>query len=301
MTTYHCTGRCRHCSVGDTLRTGKHAHIDGERAAGAVAELADIFDIQSIMTFGGEPLLYPDAVDAIHNQARECGIQDRTLITNGYFSKDPLKIRETAMALAANGVNCILLSADSFHQETIPVDIVRIFAEAVKDSGIPNFKLHPAWVLEREHSNAYNFATRDILNSFSGLGIEVSEGNNIFMAGNAIKYLSEFYEKPQIDLSLGCGQMPYTAPLTNVTSLSIAPNGDVKLCHFTIGNIYKEDIKTIVTRFNPYNDIYMKELIAHGVQGLVRMAAEHGISIDTSRAYSVCDVCRKSLKELINE
>ena len=39
------------------------------------------------MTFGGEPLLYPETVCKIHSAAKEMNIPKRELITNGYFSK----------------------------------------------------------------------------------------------------------------------------------------------------------------------------------------------------------------------
>lgn len=34
------------------------------------------------MTFGGEPLLYPEVVCKIHKAAEEMGIPERTIITN---------------------------------------------------------------------------------------------------------------------------------------------------------------------------------------------------------------------------
>ena len=55
----------------------------------------------------------------------------------GYFSKNSEKIRLTAERLAESGINDILLSVDAFHQETIPLDIVKAFAEAVLTADIP--------------------------------------------------------------------------------------------------------------------------------------------------------------------
>ena len=46
------------------------------------------YNIESVMTFGGEPLLYPDTVYEIHKAATEINIPKRQLITNGYFSRD---------------------------------------------------------------------------------------------------------------------------------------------------------------------------------------------------------------------
>ena len=50
-----CTGRCKHCSEGDHTSCGER--IDPAIAADAVRMLAADYDIKTVMTFGGEPLL----------------------------------------------------------------------------------------------------------------------------------------------------------------------------------------------------------------------------------------------------
>ena len=119
VVTYACTGRCKHCSEGDHSSCGER--INPEIAADAVQKIAAEYDIKTVMTFGGEPLLYTDAVYAIMKTATELNIPKRQVITNGYFSKNGDKIREVAERLAACGVNDLLLSVDAFHQETIPL------------------------------------------------------------------------------------------------------------------------------------------------------------------------------------
>ena len=55
------------------------------------------------MSFGGEPLLFPETVYAIHKAALETGIPKRQLITNGFFSKDSTRIKTVARNLAKCG------------------------------------------------------------------------------------------------------------------------------------------------------------------------------------------------------
>ena len=83
VVTYACTGRCKHCSEGDHTSCGER--IDPEIAADAVRKIAAEYDIKTVMTFGGEPLLYTDAVYAIMKTATELKIPKRQVITNGYF------------------------------------------------------------------------------------------------------------------------------------------------------------------------------------------------------------------------
>ena len=236
VVTYACTGRCKHCSEGEHTNCGER--IDPEIAADAVRKIAAEYDIQTVMTFGGEPLLYPDAVYAIIKTATELNIPKRQVITNGYFSKNADKIREVAEQLAACGVNDLLLSVDAFHQESIPLSVVKIFAAEAKACGIP-IRLQPAWLVSATDENPYNRKTREILNSFADMNITANEGNIIFPEGNALKYLAEYFtgELPE---------NPYAEDPRNVRCVSFEPNGDV-----LGGNVYDRDIMEIIKNYAP--------------------------------------------------
>ena len=125
VVTMACSGRCRHCSQGEHK---SNDNIDKDLSSDAVRKIAQIYNIQSVMTFGGEPLLCPETVFAIHKTAKEMNIPERQLITNGYFSKDYERIKLIAEKLSECGVNDILLSVDAFHQETISLSYVKAFA-----------------------------------------------------------------------------------------------------------------------------------------------------------------------------
>lgn len=294
MVTHQCSGACIHCSIGDKLnKINKNKFVSLQDAINTVEKLTEMFEISSIMTFGGEPLLYPDVVCAIHKTADLCGIGEKQLITNGYFSNDDQKCREVANSLRDAGLNNLLLSVDAFHQRTIPVEPVYRFAEYAQAAGISNINLHPCWVIDAKHNNIYNIETKDILKQFSRLHIPISSGNNVFMAGRAVENLAEYYEKPNLDLTSICGSQPYTQPLTDITSISIVPSGDVQVCAFTIGNIYTESIEDIIARYNPYENEFMNAIICGGASALITLADEKGLSIDYSKCYSLCDLCHK--------
>ena len=236
VVTYACTGRCKHCSEGDHASCGER--IDPQIAADAVRKIVAEYDIKTVMTFGGEPLLYTDAVCAIMAVAKELNIPKRQVITNGYFSKNTDKIREVAERLAACGVNDLLLSVDAFHQETIPLDVVKQFAAEAKRCGIPT-RLQPAWLVSATDDNLYNRKTREILGSFADLEFRVGVGNVIFLEGNALKYLAEYFtdELPE---------NPYKDNPCNVKCVSFDPNGDV-----LGGNVYERDIMEIIKDYAP--------------------------------------------------
>ena len=235
--TLACTGRCRHCQNGDPVRSAEH--IDAEAAQKAIRSVCAHYPIRTLMTFGGEPLLFADTVCAIHKTAAEMEIGRRQVITNGYFAKDPERIAAVARDLARSGVNDLLLSADAFHQETIPLEPVLRFAGCAAQAGIP-VRLSPAWLVGPEDENPYNRRTREILRAFAPLGIPVGAGNVIFPSGNALKYLREYFGENVPASS------PYEEDPEDVRSLSVSPDGGV-----LNGNIYQTDILELIRAYRP--------------------------------------------------
>ena len=235
VVTNACTGRCKHCSEGEHSLCAQS--IDKTIAADAVQKIAAEYEIKTVMTFGGEPLLCPDTVCAIMGAAKQLDIERRQVITNGYFSKDPKKIKDMAYRLYRCGVNDLLLSVDAFHQETIPLDIIRIFAAEVKNLGIP-IRLQPAWLKSQDDENPYNRKTKEILDSLSDLQIPQGQGNVIFAEGNALKYLSEYFDEE-------VPPNPYVDDPQDVRCVSFSPNGDV-----LSGNVYQKDIMQIIKDYS---------------------------------------------------
>ena len=191
------------------------------------------------MTFGGEPLLYPETIYEIHKTAASLGVAKRQVITNGFFSKDRGKIKTVSLSLADSGVNALLLSVDAFHQETIPLETVLFFAKCAVDSGIP-LKLQPAWLVSAEDQNPYNEKTREIIRAFAPLHIPLNQGNVIFPSGNALKYLREYFDDNAAPFS------PYEEDPEDIKTLSFDPNGDV-----LNGNVYQTDILEIIRAYRP--------------------------------------------------
>lgn len=232
-----CTGRCRHCSEGD--HDGFTGHIDADAAAEAIRKICTQYRIKTVMTFGGEPLLYPDVVCTIHKTASDLGIEKRQLITNGYFSKKPERIEAVARRLKDCGINDLLLSVDAFHQEHIPLDPVFCFAKNAVRAGIP-VRLQPAWLVSPEDSNPYNDRTREIIREFDPLHVSLNQGNVIFPAGNALKYLREYFDENTAVSN------PYEEDPEDVRTVSFDPDGNV-----LNGNVYQTDILEILEQYKP--------------------------------------------------
>ena len=230
-----CTGRCRHCSQGEHVGCAKR--IDPAVAADAVRKIAAEYDVQTVMTFGGEPLLHAEAVYAIMKAAKELHIPRRQVITNGCFTKSIAKMHEVAARLAESGVNDLLLSVDAFHQECLPLGTVLAFAREVLAVHIP-VRISPAWLVSRVDDNPYNCKTCELLEAFADLGIPIGEGNVIFPEGNARKYLSDYFT----------GELPvnpYEESPDDVRCISFSANGDV-----LGGNVYQRDVLEIMASYS---------------------------------------------------
>lgn len=237
VVTLACTGRCKHCSEGE--HNSCTGHIDADAAANAICEVCRNYKIESLMTFGGEPLLYPEVVGKIHETAKCMGIPRRDLITNGFFSKDKNRIHEVVKLLSDRGVSQILLSVDAFHQETIPLEPVQYFAQCVKETGIP-IKLNPAWLVSEDDNNPYNVKTRGIIKEFAHFGIPAASGNVIFPSGNAVRYLGEYFDKNEEYAIL------YEENPRDIRTISFSPDGGV-----LNGNIYQDNIIDILNEYRP--------------------------------------------------
>ncbi len=235
VVTMACSGKCKHCSQGSHNQSDR---IDGDKAQQAIYDICKNYKINSLMTFGGEPLLYPETVCKIHSAARDMNIPERDLITNGYFSKNSDRIKEVARMLAESGVKSICLSVDAFHQETIPLEYVKAFAKAAIEENIP-IRTHPAWLVSADDNNPYNLKTREILKEFSQMGISESSGNIIFPSGNALKYLGEYF-KDNIQY-----ENPYEEDPRDMKTISFSANGDV-----LNGNINKSSILEIMDSYD---------------------------------------------------
>lgn len=67
--------------------------------------LLEQFPLESVMCFGGEPLLYSADVCAVFREARESGIPKRQLTTNGFFSNEPKKYAGLRRNLQRRGLH----------------------------------------------------------------------------------------------------------------------------------------------------------------------------------------------------
>lgn len=286
--TYACNSRCRHCLV---IHRNTEMQIEKERAARLVTEMAKQYDIKSVMTFGGEPLLYPDTVEAIHRAAAQAGIPKRQLITNGGIWDETAKLEQQADMIFSCEINQVLLSVDTFHMEFIPLIRQHTFARLLQEKGFEGLSLNPVWVASPEDDNVFNRETRECMKTFSDLDIPIGRGNVIRPEGNAQKYLERFYKKGAFRQDFQCGDTPYTERLDSPSTISVEPDGNVTVCTFPIGNIYEMDIEQILEEYDPHKNPMMAALLSGGISSLQQYMESIGFQVNLSDYYTPCQFC----------
>jgi MoaA/NifB/PqqE/SkfB family radical SAM enzyme len=136
------------------------------------------------------------------------------------------------------------------------------------------------------------------LNNFSDLNIPINQGNDISPEGNAALNLSEYFTNKPLDLYQRCGEEPYTDRLDDITILSISPNGDLYACCFVVGNVYRESVTDIISRYNPHDNEMMSALLNGGLPELMELAKTRGIEINPDDHYSACSICREIIEKV---
>jgi hypothetical protein len=293
VVTWQCNSHCKHCSVGDK-KISRPVVIDADVATRIVREITRAYSPASIMTFGGEPLLYPDIVCSIHKAATDCGISRREIITNAGWPRSEKEFTIISKKLADSGVNNIAVSVDAFHQEYIPIDVVGRNVRALINAGIP-VGWNPCWVVSREHNNPWNERTKAILSALVNItGIvrdKEDEGNNVQPAGRALKWLREYFPS-RTKTPLGtCEDVPYTGRLDMISCVSIEPDADIKVCNeYSIGSASERNVVDILQDYDPYNDPEVEAVLIGGTTKLAEYAWDKGILPDQNGYYTICDI-----------
>ncbi len=297
LVTYLCSGSCRNC-YATKYEERQLKHVDECLAVNIVQQVGETYHPQSIMTFGGEPLLFPDVTCSIHKAAADLGVPSRQLITNGFWS-DSLDPREIAAKLAESGVNNISFSVDAFHQEYIPINIVRKAVEACLEVGIEGIAWNPCWVISKDDDNEYNQRTKSILKDFKDLSIRESKGNVVEPVGLALVNLKDFFP-PKVQVPKGkCGDLPYTEQLDNVKSISVEPDGRIAICNnLYIGDASKRGVLDILKSYDPYKVPEIETILEEGIEGLLNYAKLKGVEPNLDGYFNICHMCSDLRRKL---
>lgn len=253
--TYQCNLSCPHCCV--PIEWPDRLEID---VALRFLEDAAGQGIEVLGFTGGEPFLYPEFVIALTKRAAQLGLRFDKVMSNGVWHEDEKHLERVLTELCAAGYSGKLgLSVDKFHGKHThkAVEFCRVGRRVFgRDNiiGLSYASRHPDQGLDLVRELARELDGVIDWSDLLGRYLLVSQELTITLNWNHLaaveraegKYAGawdgEWFEE---DYCEGPGQ-----------ALIVTPKGEVKPCcgfasdldQLTIGNIYHDDVKTIIQR-----------------------------------------------------
>ena len=302
--TERCNSRCRHCCFRTSPNGGD---MPGEDAVRWIGEAASLGSLDSLLLFGGEPMLAPRVVlAAIEAGAR---IPRIDMITNAFWARTEESARHWIERLSGSGLRRIVLSVDAFHAEYVPVGCVRRASEAAVAAG-----MRVTWnvaVLRRGSSASPrprsgstqrpnvpslpdDERTWQIIEELRTISDDVNE-NEVLPAGRALENFAHLYERRAGVPTGPCPGPGFGGTLEAPTVITMRPNGDAEICWgIRIGNAKRASLVDIVAGYDPRSNAVIATLIEHGPAGLLELAAASGFRPKLGYV-DACELCHDAV------
>lgn len=297
LLTLKCPSKCKHCSYrAGPERTGFMSLRDAERW---LTELLNTQPLKSFTVHGGEPFLYFEVLKGIFRKVKELGVQERWVITNGYWAKDFKIAKEYLNELKEAGLLGITFSVDAFHQEYIPLETVRTGIEAAVQIGFEKVAVDSYFLGCEDSDNEYDISTENAISGLKGLSdVQFSRFKATF-EGRAAELIADDTEIEN-KVPTGKCQFPFWlgGDLKNPEGIEIDFEGNVTLCPgISIGNAKSESSVDILKGYDYRNHPIIKILAEEGPIGLMDLAREKGYERE-QKYINECHLCYEMRKFL---
>jgi hypothetical protein len=292
--TYQCNANCVHCAYGsDSSLRGVVEESELHAAFDAINRFGKL---QTVKILGGEPTLYMERLVTAIKLARGYGASKVILITSGWWGKNPEKAQDHITRLRRAGLSVLVISADAFHLDYIPIESVRGAILAAASSGI-DYCVTMDVIESLDGDNAYDRQTRQVLDQLSDLPFSVTL-SKINLLGRAGDLLPDFYQPVTGAMPNDC-QPPYAGSFESPSGISIDPLGFVTLCHgIAIGNTRKAPISKILSDYKLEEHPILNMVTKKGPLGLLELCGSEGPKLRSGYVTS-CQLCYDIRKHLM--
>ena len=259
LTNYMCTLSCEHCFVCSTpASTGT---FTPSRVSALLDQADTLGTVDTIYFEGGEPFLfYPLLLDGIR-QARERGYAVG-VVTNGYFATSDENARLFLGPLKDLGIVDLSISDDIFHYEDRKENPARCAFHAAIQLGLP------ATILALDPGGSGPASTGSPREENAG----IISGGGIMFRGRAAARLSQYSDAKDWRLFTKC---PYE-DLKHPDRLHIDAYGNFQICQgISIGNIWDQPLKELVSAYSPNRHPICGPLLAGGPAHLAQVLGYH--------------------------
>lgn len=131
----HCNITCRHCApaCGPKLKQP----WDVELLKACITDALMIPGLRRRVHFaGGEPFLYFDQMAEVAAHAYRHGFAT-SIVTNGFWARNPNRAAVMFEQMLGAGLCRVELSTDVFHQEHLPIHVIRDAVQVLKKLDVP--------------------------------------------------------------------------------------------------------------------------------------------------------------------
>jgi len=281
--TYKCTAKCSHCC----LECGpmQDAVVAFELAERCIVNMAEK-GCEQVNFTGGECLLFAEDILRLARNARALGLRTG-IATNAFWASSANSTANLLSSLSEAGVQDLVVSSDSFHQEYIPLEnVLRIVDEAGEYGITVQVEVHRRGARDsqlEEIGETLKEHTRNIKVSSTG----------------------PFGRWAQYRYRLGHAQRDRIDVCQSVFDLSVLPNGDVYPCCsgalggiirkeqpslLLLGNVSRSSLGDIIERAQ--ESVLLNALRICGPNGLLDLWCNDAALQDLPpRFCGICDLC----------
>ena len=274
-----CTASCKICCF--SCNPNKNHLLDKEIIKNYIDQLAENNENAKVGFTGGEALIYYDMVIECIEHAKNHNLNS-TLVTNCSFGKNLNTAKDIMKNLKRAGLVSISMSADSYHQEFVPIQSVKNVIMAALEEGIKvNIRL-----MELKDDDSIDKAIDSLRPEIYGTNLIVYP---IFPIGRALKDI------PKKRFITTC--TPEEAFCPSVRTISVMFNSDLLMCcsQFAydtpivkIGKFGETSLNEAIKNISDNDFVYV--MYMNGLGWYAKLARKLGFKVDDEYCVS-CHLC----------
>jgi len=253
-------------------------------------EAVSVSNLESLMVFGGEPMLFPDQAISAFEKAHKLRIPNIEMLTNGVWGKTEQKAKELACRMKKSGLNILGISVDAFHQQFIPLEYPKRAALASIHAGIADVTWNVAVVESLSGKNKYDRKTAKILKLLEPVGIE-AHVHKVLPVGRAARNLPRYLKRESLEGPC-VGDPILENSLISPECITIEPSGEVSICwNLAIENAKHKPLNQIIHDYEWKKNPIIRTLVEEGPLSLVKDAIRKGFRFRSARYVNKCHLC----------
>ena len=274
--TYDCMLDCPHCFYYP--QPTSRGVFELERLREIIQSTREVAPVREVHYTGGEPFQYYERLVEAVGLSRELGARRITCSTNCYWADDLAKARRMIGRLKEAGLTWFLISADAFHQDDVPLDYVRIAAQARVEFGLQgNDDLSVVALVSPDYKHPFNERTLKIAETIRSWGHGASlhpsmpYGRGHQLIPDDVCHMTEL-----TGLCWEFQTWGFIHP-DGPRTVIIGPDENVMVCYgVSLGSLREKSLPELLREFDENPNPIVRTLLGEGVAGLVRMAQARG-------------------------